>query len=94
MARRSAVGRRPESGLRAAMIERTRHLVDTQTARVECEDGFFISPWPRLLADLEAGRAVEVCGFQIPVQYRPRGSVSARVRLTADDRIEPARPPA
>ncbi|WP_434158803.1 hypothetical protein C5142_18260 [Rhodococcus sp. BGS-1C] len=88
---RSVVSKKNTVGVRAALIGRPRRLVDTYPERVECEGGFFLSPWPRLLADLEAGRSVEIYGFQIPAQYRPRGSANNRVRLTADDRIEAVR---
>lgn len=85
---RAVVGKKTTSDVRAELIEHARGNVARHRPRVDAGDGgFFISPWPRLLADLEAGDTVILSRWQLPPQFRARGAAFSRYELGADDQL-------
>lgn len=71
----------------------------TEQMRRRCEryrvlvDGYR-SPWPRLVAQLEAGEPVVVYAYQLPREARAGLEPGGRVLVDADGTVEPVRWPA
>lgn len=84
---RSTTARHTTVGNRAALIEHARERAANYRPRVDAEEGCFISPWPRLLADLEEGRAVMLSRWQLPRSLRTPGASFSRLELGTDGQL-------
>lgn len=86
--RRSTAGR----DLRSDLIDVVRRRIDGHRGRVVFEDGAVsLSPWPRLLAQLEAGEPVVVDAYLLPADVRP-GEAWGRVRVDSGGSVKPVAP--
>lgn len=79
----------PGAELRAYLVERIRPKVDKYRPFVVFEDGAVaVSPWPNLLARLEAGEPVTVPGYLLPADVRAEHGASGFFTVAADGTVE------
>jgi len=76
----------PGADLRAELTAKMRERCELHRATVLLDGAKFVAPWPRLLAQLEAGEPVELEAFQLPAWARPAGA-SGRVLVDADGTV-------
>jgi len=94
MARRRPTPVESPSGIRALFLDHLRDIAARTRTRVSAGDwpgaGFYLSPWPALIARIESGEAVVVHAWQVSRWLdSPKPDPNSWVRLEPDGTVTP-----